>query len=105
MFTIVSPIEIEAVVSRFFPVIEHKSEFYPTWLKKNFYRSWNKFNEYEKAALYVLHAKKISKKNNNIFKIYYDDIIDNPFECLNCGSWGKKPWLCICLLIDETNLI
>ena len=70
-------------ISRFFPVIEHKSKFYPTWLKKNFYRSWNKFNEYEKAALYVLHEKKISKKNDNIFKIYYNDIIDNPKKVVN----------------------
>ena len=71
--------------NRHFPYIKNKSNIYPFWLKKKHFKFWKSLNYYERAAFYVIEFKKIinKKKNKNIFKISYDQLISNPHTIVN----------------------
>ena len=64
--------------NRHFPYIKKGNKIYPFWLAKKYYKIWNTFNEYEKAAFYVIEYKKKIKKLKNLFNLKYNQLIDNP---------------------------
>ena len=64
--------------NRHFPYIKKGTKLYPFWLNKKYYKIWNTFNEYEKAAFYVIEYKKKISKLKNLYNVKYDQLTDNP---------------------------
>ena len=82
------PIEIVASLSkkkwfsnkieRYYPLIKHKSSYFPFWLHKNYYVEWKNLNIYERSALYTIKMRKIISKEKNVIKLNYNSLLEDP---------------------------
>ena len=65
-------------ISSKFPMQRHNNRVYPHWLDKKYFNSWTKFNEYEKAAIYLMSERYYTKKVKNKIVLEYEKILQNP---------------------------